>query len=307
VRVVAFAAGLAVVFVAALGVGNAVGPVADDAVTHDEEHTATNADAHDGGHASAAGPAAEVPGGLMVSEAGYTLRLAEQEARPGRDVPLSFVIEGPDGEPVTDYEMEHEKELHLIAVRRDLTGFQHVHPERSTAGVWSTDLDLTPGAWRLFADFKAAGARALTLGTDLAVAGDFRPEPPVGEIRTALVDGYQVTLDGELDAGADAELTLSVSKDGRPVTDLEPYLGAFGHLVALREGDLAYLHVHPDGTPGDGSTAPGPEVVFYAEVPSDGRYRLYLDFQHDGIVRTAAFAVSTGEAAAHEGGGDHGH
>ncbi|MEV6492826.1 hypothetical protein AB0M20_30025 [Actinoplanes sp. NPDC051633] len=73
-----------------------------------------------------------------------------------------------------------------------------------------------------------------------------------------------------------------MSKDGKPVTDLQPYLGAYGHLVALRHGDLAYLHVHPDGTPGDGRTAAGPGIIFHADVPSAGAYRLYLDFQHAG-------------------------
>jgi uncharacterized protein YfaP (DUF2135 family) len=75
------------------------------------------------------------------------------------------------------------------------------------------------------------------------------------------------------------------------VTDLQPYLGAYGHLVALRSGDLAYLHVHPDGAPRDGTTSPGPDVVFHADVPSAGTYHLYLDFKHDGVVRTAAFTV----------------
>ena len=294
-KVAVFLVGLAVVFVGALGIGNAVGPVADEPVSHDDEHTADGADEH-GGHDGGAETAAEIPGGLMVSEGGYTLRLADSAAAPGRDVPVEFTIEGPDGHPVTDYDVEHEKQLHLIAVRRDFTGFQHVHPELDADGVWSTDLDLTPGAWRVFADFKATGADDVTLGADLAVTGDYRPEPPAEEIRTAQVDGYTVTLEGDLTAGEDAELTLSVSKDGRPVTDLEPYLGAYGHLVALREGDLAYLHVHPDGTPGDGETEPGPDVVFYAAVPSDGGYRLFLDFQHDGVVRTAAFALSTEES-----------
>ena len=70
------------------------------------------------------------------------------------------------------------------------------------------------------------------------------------------------------------------------MTDLEPYLGAYGHLVALREGDLAYLHVHPE----DGDA--GPEVPFAVEVPSAGGYRLFFDFQHDGVVRTAELAVA---------------
>lgn len=323
-RVAAFLAGLAAVFTVALGVGNAVGPVADEPVSHDDEHAATgdeaDGDAHEGDHEKPTTTQTGIPGGLMVSQAGYTLRLAEDTARTGRDVPVGFTIEGPDGDPVTEYDVEHEKQLHLIAVRRDFTGFQHVHPELDADGVWTTELDLTPGAWRVFADFKATGGEPLTLGTDLAVEGDYRPEAPVDEIRTAQVDGYTVTLKGDLTAREDAELTLSVSKGGRPVTDLEPYLGAYGHLVALREGDLAYLHVHPDGTPGDGETEPGPEVVFYAAVPSDGGYRLYLDFRHDGVVRTASFAVSAGEGSHHgspertepdapheEEEGDHGH
>jgi hypothetical protein len=295
IKVAVFVVGLAVVFAAALGVGNAVGPVADEPVAHDGEHDSdASDDAHDGGHAGDTTTTADIPGGLMVSQDGYTFRLADETARRGRDVPVTFTIEGPDGQPVTAYDVEHEKRLHLIAVRRDFRGFQHVHPELDADGVWSTDLDFSPGEWRLFADFTPSGAEGLTLGTDVAVTGNYRPASGPDEDRTARVDGYTVTLEGDLTAGEDARLTVSVSRNGRPVTNLEPYLGAYGHLVALREGDLAYLHVHPDGTPGDGATEPGPDVVFYAAVPSDGGYRLFLDFKHDGVVRTASFAVSAG-------------
>jgi hypothetical protein len=217
-------------------------------------------------------------------------------------VPVSFTIEGPDGRPVTDYTVEHEEDLHMIAVRRDFTGFQHVHPEMAADGTWTTALDLTPGAWRLFADFKAAGAEAVTLGHDLAVSGDFKPAPPAADSATATVDEYTVSLDGDLAAGADAMLTLDVTRNGEPVTNLEPYLGAYGHLVVLRAGDLAYLHVHPEGTPDDGMTEPGPNVAFSAKVPSPGRYHLFLDFKHQGVVRTAAFTVTgSGSAAPREG------
>ncbi len=85
-----------------------------------------------------------------------------------------------------------------------------------------------------------------------------------------------------------------MAKDGEPVADLQPYLGAYGHLVALRQGDLAYLHVHPDGEPGDGTTKSGPEITFNSEAPSAGTYRLFLDFRHGGVVRTAEFTVVVG-------------
>ncbi|GAA3549428.1 hypothetical protein [Nocardioides daeguensis] len=296
-RLAGFGAVAAVVFGVALLAGRAIGPVGAEPATHDTHAERT--------HLTPAPPGrTEIPGGLMTSQDGYTLTLDRPQAAAGSAVPVSFTITGPDGAPVTSYDVQHEKQLHLIAVRRDFSGFQHVHPTL-TDGTWSTDLALTPGTWRLFADFKATGGAALTLGTDLAVDGAFEAAAPTEESRTATVDGYQVTLAGDLAAGADARLTLSISKDGKPVTDLQPYLGACGHLVALRSGDLAYLHVHPDGEPGDGTTQPGPDVVFHAAVPSAGTYHLYLDFQHDGVVRTAAFTV-TAEGVAQSTDQEHG-
>ena len=303
-RVTGFLAALAAVFGLAVVAGQAVGPVSGPAPTHDAGH-GTPADTR-----PVAAGTAQLPGGLMVSQNGYSLRLADTQAAAGSDVPVSFTVEGPDGRPVTAYDVEHGKRLHLIAVRRDFTGYQHVHPELHD-GTWSTGLDLTPGQWRLFADFKPTEADPLTLGADLAVPGEYTPAPATGQSRTATVDGYSVSLDGRLTPGSDSRLTLTVSKDGEPVTDLQPYLGAYGHLVALREGDLAYLHVHPDGAPGDGVTEPGPKVVFYAAVPSTGTYRLYLDFKHEGVVRTAAFTLATEQAGTattggHSEGGGHG-
>jgi hypothetical protein len=290
-KLAGFLVALLAVFGGAIGIGRAVGPV-------DAPPAADHGGMDMGG--TDMGAAASFPKGLMVSQNGYTFRLATGTALPGADVPVSFTIQGPDGNPVTEYDVQHEKRLHLIAVRRDFTGFQHVHPVMAEDGTWTTTLDLTAGQWRLFADFKAVGAEAVTLGNDLAVRGDYQPVAPAAESRTATVDGYTVTLEGELTAGEETRLTLSVSRNGEPVTDLEPYLGAYGHLVALRSGDLAYLHVHPEGTPGDGRTNPGPDVVFYTEVPSPGRYYLYLDFKHEGVVRTAAFRVTGSGTAGSE-------
>ncbi len=298
----AFVVGLAGVFGATFGVGNAVGPVGSPPASHATgghmTGQSTEPDAH-AAHGNTAQPAAapKIPGGLMVSQDGYTLALQTDTAKPGKSRLLEFMVTGPDGKPVTAYTEKHEKELHLIAVRRDFTGFQHVHPRRDRHGIWSVPLDMGPGQWRIFADFTPAGGEGLTLGADLQVTGNVEQALKTPEIRTARVDNYTVTLAGTLTPGRDAKLTLSVSKDGESVTDLQPYLGAYGHLVALREGDLAYLHVHPDGAPGDGRTEPGPDVVFYAAVPSDGGYHLYLDFKHDGVVRTATFNLATVDEA----------
>jgi hypothetical protein len=289
-KLLGFLVALLAVFGGAVGIGRAIGPVETaPAADHSDMggETDMDMDGMDMGDSATA-----IPKGLMVSKDGYTFRLARATVSTGTAVPVSFTIEGPDGTPVTEYDVEHEKQLHLIAVRRDFSGFQHVHPEMAEGGTWTTSLELTAGQWRLFADFKAAGAEAITLGHDLAVRGTYQPASPAADSRTATVDGYTVALDGDLTAGKEAKLTLSVTRDGEPITDLEPYLGAYGHLVVLRSGDLAYLHVHPEGTPADGKTDPGPDVVFYTEVPSPERYHLYLDFKHEDVVRTAAFTLT---------------
>jgi hypothetical protein len=261
---------------------------------------------HAGADHSAHGAHGSQPGGLTISEHGYTIRPTAVILPSGRG-PVTFQIIGPDGQPVTGYEPTHDKDLHFIAARRDLTSFQHVHPTLDEAGTWSTELDLTPGVWRFFADFRpAAHGQTMTLGIDVSVAGDYdpRPLPPVDP--TARIDDYTVTLTGQLAPGEPSELTLTISREGRPVTDLQPYLAAYGHLVALRAGDLAYLHVHPEGHPGDGSTPAGPDITFFVTPPTPGAYRLFLDFQHDGVVRTAEFTVRA-EQSDHRPAEHHGH
>ncbi|MFI5938938.1 hypothetical protein ACIBCB_01515 [Streptomyces uncialis] len=248
-------------------------------------------------HSGHSGQGGARPGGLSVSENGYTLEL-DATILPAGVRTVTFRVTGPDGQPVTAFTPEHGKELHLIAVRRDTTGFQHVHPVRDGSGTWSVELALEPGAWRLFADIHPTGHDGtMTLGIDVSVAGRYDPQPISEDTRTARVGEYTVTLDGELVPGEASDLTLTVSRDGHPVTDLQPYLAAYGHLVALRVGDLGYLHVHPDGEPGDGTTEPGPRITFMAVAPSGGTYRLYLDFQHDDVVRTAEFTVRTSGTA----------
>jgi hypothetical protein len=276
VKLAAYALGLAVVFGATAGAGRAFGPSEKPAPAHTEAHA---------GETHAASEAPHVPGGLQVAQDGYRLTPLTTRLSTGSAQPFRFRVLGPDGKPVTSYTTNHDKDLHLIVVRRDLSGFQHVHPSLGTDGTWSIPLAVdTPGQYRVFADFQPADlSEGLTLGVDVPAPGDYQPRPLPVPARTAQVDGYTVTLAGDLTAGASADLTLSVTRDGKPVVP-EPYLGASGHLVALRDGDLAYLHVHPTDEN---------SLSFAAEVPSAGVYRLYLDFKHDGKVRTAEFTATT--------------
>ncbi|MDP8950831.1 MAG: hypothetical protein M3N18_01075 [Actinomycetota bacterium] len=225
------------------------------------------------------------PGGLAISAEGYTLEAVPKTFEAGREEAFGFRILDQAGRAVRDFDEQHGERMHLIVVRRDLTHYQHLHPSLGPDGTWSVPLTLPePGVYRAFADFSVGG-RPLTLGGDLTVPGnlEFAPLPdPTSVVR---VDGYEVTLgSGLLPAGAESPLTFRITRQGQDIEQLEPYLGALGHLVALREGDLAFLHVHPTG--GGGS-----EVTFHAVFPSIGRYRLFLQFAHAGRVRTAAFTV----------------
>ena len=288
-RIAAFAAALAATFGTAYGVGGGV----------DQNHSEASPEPEEGpGHG---GHETEPAGGLEISQSGYTLDLRTQRVTAGRRTDLSFVIRDDDGRAVTAYRREHDKELHLIVASRDLGTYRHLHPTRAADGTWSIPVDLPrAGGYRVFADFTPAkkDAENLTLGADLAASGTYEPQRLPTPNTTARIDGYDVRLDGGLRPGKESELKLKVSRDGQPVTNLQPYLGAYGHLVALRSGDLAYLHVHPNGEPGDGTTRPGPEISFTATAPSSGTYRLFLDFKHEGQVHTAAFTVRAGAATA---------
>jgi len=277
-KVSAFALGLVMVFAGAWVAGAVAGPVDGGGPPSDTAMT---------GHGEALPAASTLPPGLSVSENGYTLRVASSTPE------LRFRITGPDAKPVTGFQVQHDKRLHLVLVRRDGSGYQHLHPEMDAEGTWSTPLALpAAGTYRIFADFTPDGGPKTTLGTDIQVAGAFEPQQYTADTRTSTVDGYTVRLDGDLRPGAGTKITATVTKDGEPVTDLQPYLGANGHLVALRSADLAYLHVHPEEAPGS-----GPEVAFAVEVPTGGKYRLFFDFQHGGVVRTADFTLTAGTPA----------
>lgn len=313
-RVLGFVVGLVAVLAAGLGVGRLVGPIDDpEPPAHEEEHVPAagpESEGHGDDHGSGSEPAAEpgdaaqavTVGGLNTSENGYSLRLAKTTLPVGKTQRLAFTIIGEDGHPVAAYDVEHEKRLHLIVVRRDLTGYQHLHPTLDKAtGRWSVKVALQPGTWRVLADFHPTGADKLTLGADLFVPGRFQPVPLGKQSRTFRVAGYQVALTGEVKPG-ESPLKVRITKRGKPVNNLQPYLGAFGHMVVLRAGDLAYAHVHPDADAASGEA--GPDVLFHAEIPSDDLYRIFVEFRHGDVVRTAVFTMAASEATG-EAGHDH--
>jgi hypothetical protein len=292
-RVGLFALGLAVVFSASFLIGSAFEPADTEAggshggaahdapIEHGEEEKMSGHDEH-----TSSGPTAAAAGGLAISEGGYTLRMGPVLMKAGEERELRFQVEGPDGEAVRDFDRLHEREMHLILVRRDGAHFQHLHPELDASGTWATAVVLpAAGVYRAFADFSADG-HDHTLAGDLFASGAFEARPFPAPAASEETAGYELRLeDASIVAGRASALRFAVSRGGRELTDLQDYLGAKGHLVALREGDLAFLHVHPD-------EQEAPSVIpFTAHFPTAGRYHLYLQFRHAGEVRTAEFTV----------------
>ena len=279
-----FAAILAVLFAAGATAGRAIEPAAPggDADGDSAGHDTMGSNEETGGHGAMA---ADPVRGLAVAEHGLRVVVDTPELRRGATERLRFRVVDAGGRAVRDFDVEHTKRMHLIVARRDLTGFQHLHPEMAADGTWSVPVRLRDaGSYRLFADFSHDG-EATTLAADLRVDGraDLKPLP-APEPAAVSDGGYDVRLaSGTARAGEEAALRFAVTKDGRSVRP-EPYLGADGHLVALREGDLAFLHVHPTDAADDA-------IGFEATFPTTGAYRLFLQFKVRGEVQTVAFTV----------------
>jgi hypothetical protein len=292
-RIALFAALLALVFGGAALAGSGLDPDLDRgtrsarAPVSEEEHSTGGAalEPHPSGAESKATGLAQAENGLRL--------VVDDPSQAATAQRLRFRIVGKDDATLRQFDLEHDRRMHLIVVRRDLSGFRHLHPEQTAGGGWEVPLRLAAaGSYRVFADFSSGGD-AHTLGTDLHVEGEFVPEELPHPATTARTDsGYEVRLAERGDEGR-----FTVFKGGRQVRDIEPYLGARGHLVALRGGDLAFLHVHPESKASEGS-----DIRFGIEYPSAGRYRLFLQFKLDGKVHTAAFTREVGEV-----GDGHGH
>lgn len=306
-RLGVYAAGLAVVFGAAYTTADAVVP--ESTVTSwtergqdggDGEHRDMGAGTNPPAQRGAEKATESMVQGTTLARDGYELGPITAPTRLEERTDLSFRILDDQGRVVTRFATAHERKLHLIVVRTDGTQFRHVHPVMDAGGTWSLPWSWAEaGTYRVYADFvpenpDGEDADPVTLTRSVEVAGEVdavQPKPT----RTAEVHGFTVDLTGDLVAGTGSDLTLKVSRDGKPVTTLQPYLGAFGHLVALRGGDLAYLHVHAEGDAPERGARSGPDLEFVAEAPTPGRYLLYLDFRVDGTVHTAPFVVDTAE------------
>jgi len=206
---------------------------------------------------------------------------------------IRLAIAKRDGTPIESFELNHEKLLHLIIVSKDLSYFNHIHPAYKGGGVFEIDNTFPAGGqYRMVADFTPTDGDDMTKLEWVEVPG--APADPVPVVPDETLNGTdggtRVTLAADkLAAKEDVTLTFTLSDatGGQPVTDLEPYLGAIGHVVILSEDGNRYVHVHAEE--GQGS---GPEAVFEATFPGSGIYKIWGQFQRGGKVLTVPYVVT---------------
>lgn len=215
---------------------------------------------------------------------------------------LAYYIKNEKGEVLKSFKTVHEKIMHFMVVRKDLQNFQHLHPTfDSESGLFSLDILFpTDGQYRIFADFSPLNNQKDSVGvpTTVTIFEDIEVgnsenyiQIPLGsENRVKTFDGYEVALTthGALLSGVENMLMFSLSQNGKPITDLEPYLGALGHAVILREGSLDFIHAHPMGS---ATMQQNGVVSFMVSFPEAGKYKLFSQFQRMGKVFTTDFVV----------------
>lgn len=212
------------------------------------------------------------------------INFTEEPLSTGSDT-LTFDLYGNEGQLLTlgNLHTVHEKLVHLIVVSDDLADFYHLHPS-FTHGTWSVDTAITtPGTYRVYADAAPTEGDALVIKSTLNVSGDVIEEAATEETIQA-----KLATVTPLTAGISTELLFRLTKDDEAVAQIDPYLGAYGHVVGLRQDDASvYLDIHPvtETTPEDGI------VKFATTFPSAGEYHLFAQFNVDGEIRTFPFMV----------------
>jgi uncharacterized protein YceK len=261
---------------------------------------ASSSKSQHGSHEAAANPASadehsghggEMPKASADLSASFTFGSASLKANEKSE--LTIQIADGSGKPVTDFQVNHEKLLHLIIVNHNLSSFQHIHPDYQGNGKFTVSTSFDAGGdYKLIADFIPNGGTSTTLSQWVKVVGK-EAEHAVLKADAKLqqeVSGKAVELSlSSMKAKEDVTLSFMIrdAQTNKDITNLQPYLGAVGHVVILSADAEQYIHVHPLE-----EKATGPLAKFATSFPEAGVYKLWGQFQHNGEVFTVPFVVN---------------
>lgn len=260
--------------------------LAPDTGGHGGNHEKENESQETNGHG-------EHSGGHETASDHYNAAFTWNEpVRAGTESELTIRITDQDGGPVQDFDVNHEKLLHLIIVNRDLSFFEHIHPDYKENGVFTVNTTFPAGGdYKLFADFVPKGAGGATLSEWVQIEGEAGKssaiQPDSSLIKQVNGKEIELSLSNTL---SNEEVVLAYhiqdAKTKQGINNLEPYLGAVGHVVILSEDAEQYIHVHPLD-----ERSTGPKAEFATTFPHSGIYKIWGQFQHQGEVMTVPFVV----------------
>ncbi|WP_040205404.1 hypothetical protein [Neobacillus jeddahensis] len=207
--------------------------------------------------------------------------------------PISILIKDKSGQPIKSFETVHEKKMHLFIVSKDLAYFSHIHPKYKGNGQFDITTTFPAGGdYKLIADVTPKGGGDSSIESHWQyVGGEAAKEVPLvpDQELTKVVDGKKVSLTfTELTAGKTLHMTFTINdaKTNQPIKNLQPYLGAMGHTVAMSADTENYLHIHPMTTAEN-----GPIVIFMTIFPKPGIYKIWGQFKHNDKVFTVPFVI----------------
>jgi hypothetical protein len=216
------------------------------------------------------------------------------EIKAGQPADLELSVPGGAGQPLNDFAVVHDAKVHLILIRDGLDRFAHLHltPDPATGVMKVRHTFPAGGTYHLFADYQPTGKPAGTAVAQVTVAGNAPAAPPLKPDVPGTVAGdgltAEVTVDGAT-PGREATVRFELADpSGQPVADLEPYMGAMGHLVVVSADAARYVHAHPD----EGKAAGKNVVAFGASFPQAGLYKGWGQFKRGGQVRVVPFVVN---------------
>lgn len=229
---------------------------------------------------------------------------------PGRPVRLTLTVKDYHSkEIVNEFAVVHEKRFHLFVISQDLEHYDHVHPEQQEDGSWALDVTLPrPGYYRIYADFSPNGGTPQIIARTLVTAGfsgdlassaaRLTPDSSLRSTAGTMAVTLEVPSEG-LVAGRQATFGYRIADaaTGAPVTDVEPYLGAWGHSLVMSEDMLHFVHAHPIEMVAEQSAGGGgPTLTFKALLPKPGNYRIWTQIKRRGELATAVFTVGVASA-----------
>ncbi len=241
-----------------------------------------------GAHQETADPHAHhmnLAGGMLM------VKTDPAEVKAGQRATLHLMIHDADGAMIKDFDVVHEKKVHLILVHDGLDQFAHIHPDQidSVGNITASFTFPTGGKYRLYADYKAVGKDSAVAQAEVEVVG---VSPPAAKLTPNVPskvagDGLNANVSVENDKDSAVRISFALSDQAdKPVTDLQPYLGAMGHLVVISADGSRYVHAHPVE-----DKATGGKVQFEADFPGPGIYKGWGQFQRAGKVYVVPFVI----------------